>query len=60
MWIFPFDFANDHSAHLARLFFLNEFGFGQLIPHWYGGFYLLKFYHPVSSYYGLFLEVHNL
>ena len=23
---FPFDYANDLSAHLAKLFFLNEYG----------------------------------
>ncbi len=53
MWIFPLDYANDHVAHIAKLFFLDNFGFGQLISYWWNGFYLLKFYHPASFYYEL-------
>lgn len=53
MWIFPLDFTNDHSAHMAMLYFLKEYGFGNIIPNWYGGFPLLKFYHPFSSFYAL-------
>lgn len=53
MWIFPLDFTNDHSAHMAMLYFLKEYGFGNIVPNWYGGFPLLKFYHPFSSFYAL-------
>ncbi len=44
--VFPIDsFANDHSSHLARLFFWSEYGFN-LVPNWYNGFHLFTLYHP--------------
>jgi hypothetical protein len=49
--IFPFDFANDHSAHMAKIFFLKAYGYGNIVPNWWNGFPLLKFYHPFSTFY---------
>ena len=58
--IFPFDFANDYSAHMAKIFFLNNYGYGEIVPLWWNGFPLLKFYHPVSTYYGnIFYSITN-
>ena len=49
---FPFDYANDLSAHLAKLFFLNNYGFYDIIPYWYNGFnYTLFQSYPPGYYY---------
>lgn len=53
MWIFPLDYANDHSAHIAKIFFLAKYGYGGIVPNWWGGFPLLKFYHPGSALFAL-------
>ncbi len=49
---FPFDYANDLSAHLAKLFFLNEYGVHEVVPYWYNGFnYNLFQSYPPGYYY---------
>lgn len=49
---FPLDFANDLSAHLARLHFLSEYGYHELIPNWYNGFgYILFQTYPPGYYF---------
>ncbi len=44
---FPFDFANDISSHMAKVYFLDNFGFRGIIPYWYNGYDLFKFYPPL-------------
>lgn len=46
IWIFPLDFTNDWSSHMAKLFFLAKYGFYNLVPNWYNGFILFKLYAP--------------
>ncbi|MAF50484.1 MAG: hypothetical protein CMH64_00160 [Nanoarchaeota archaeon] len=53
MWMFPLDYANDHSAHIAKIHFLAKYGYGNIVPNWWGGFPLLKFYHPGSALFAL-------
>ncbi|MBI2106383.1 hypothetical protein HYT57_00205 [Candidatus Woesearchaeota archaeon] len=49
---FPLDFANDLSAHLARLHFLSEYGYHNLVPNWYNGFeYILFQTYPPGFYF---------
>ncbi len=44
--IFPIDnVANDFSGHMARLYFLDKYGFN-LVPDWFNGITPLKFYPP--------------
>lgn len=53
---FPLDSANDHSAHMSHLYFLDEYGFGNNIENWYtfvGGFPLLKYYHPGRAFFSM-------
>ena len=52
MWIFPLDFANDYSAHIAKIHFLVKYGFSTIVPNWFNGFPVLKYYHPLSAVYG--------
>ncbi|MBU2633706.1 MAG: hypothetical protein KJ674_00520 [Nanoarchaeota archaeon] len=53
MWIFPFDFTNDISSHMAKIFFLAKYGYHQLVPYWYNGYLLFKFYPPAWFYFTL-------
>jgi len=53
MWIFPFDFTNDISSHMAKVYFLAQYGFHQLVPYWYNGYVLFKFYPPAWFYFTL-------
>ena len=46
MWVFPFDYTNDWSSHMAKLFFLAKYGFYNFVPNWYNGFILFKLYAP--------------
>ena len=46
MWVFPFDYTNDWSSHMAKLFFLAKYGFYNFVPNWYDGFILFKLYAP--------------
>ncbi len=49
---FPFDYANDLSAHLVKLFFLDQYGYSGIIPHWYNGYdYTLFQSYPPGYYY---------
>ena len=43
---FPFDFTNDISSHMAKLYFLAEFGFRSVVHYWYNGYDLFRFYPP--------------
>ena len=43
---FPFDFVNDISSHMAKVYFLDNFGFRNIVPYWYNGYDLFKFYPP--------------
>ena len=43
---FPFDFVNDISSHMAKVYFLDNFGFRSIVPYWYNGYDLFKFYPP--------------
>lgn len=45
---FPIDDrANDYSSHIAKLYFLKEYGLHSHVPNWYNGNYqLLKYYSP--------------
>jgi len=52
-WMFPFDFTNDISSHMAKVYFLAEYGFHQLVPNWYNGYVLFKFYPPAWFYFTL-------
>ena len=53
LFMFPLDFANDYSAHMAKVYFLAKYGYGNIVPNWWGGFPLLKFYHPGSAFFAL-------
>ena len=45
--IFPIDnVANDHSAHMSKLYILNIYGLNGFVPNWYGGFIPFKVYPP--------------
>jgi len=45
--IFPIDnVANDHSAHMSKLYILNAYGLNGFVPNWYGGFIPFKVYPP--------------
>lgn len=52
-YIFPLDFANDYSGNMANVYFLAKYGFHNIVPNWFGGFELLRFYHPGSSFFTL-------
>src|SRR3989344_1570674 len=43
---FPFDFVNDISSHMAKVYFLDQYGFREIVPYWYNGYDLFKFYPP--------------
>ena len=43
---FPFDYVNDISSHMAKVYFLDNFGFRGIVPYWYNGYELFKFYPP--------------
>ena len=43
---FPLDYRNDVSSHMGKLFFLDKYGYNELIPNWYHGFYLFTTYPP--------------
>src|SRR3989344_8746879 len=43
---FPFDFVNDISSHMAKIYFLDQYGFREIVPYWYNGYDLFKFYPP--------------
>ncbi len=50
---FPFDFTNDLSSHIAKVVFLSEYGFHHIVPYWYNGYELFKFYPPAWFYFTL-------
>ncbi len=57
---FPFDFANDLSAHLARLYFLDAYGYHNLVPNWYNGFEYILFQTYPPGYYFAALPLYKL
>ena len=57
---FPLDFANDLSAHLARLHFLSEYGYHNLVPNWYNGFGYILFQTYPPGYYFAALPLYKL
>src|SRR3989344_2550297 len=57
---FPLDFANDLSAHLARLHFLSEYGYHNLVPNWYNGFNYILFQTYPPGYYFAALPLYKL
>jgi len=57
---FPLDFANDLSAHLARLHFLSEYGYHNLVPNWYNGFEYILFQTYPPGYYFAALPLYRL
>lgn len=54
-YIFPIDaYANDYSSHIANLYFLDVYGYGNVVPNWYNGNYVLfAFYPPLWHYFTL-------
>jgi len=55
--IFPFDYTNDYSSHMAQLYFLGQCGFHKLCPYWYNGYVLFKSYSPTFFVFTNFLFV---
>ena len=54
LFFFPLDYSNDLSSVMAQLYFLAEYGFHAIIPHWYNGsFQLFQFYYPGWFYFVL-------
>ncbi|MBS3117926.1 hypothetical protein J4430_03535 [Candidatus Woesearchaeota archaeon] len=54
LFFFPLDYSNDLSSVMAQLYFLAEYGFHAIIPHWYNGsFQLFQFYYPGWFYFAL-------
>lgn len=53
IWVFPLDYTNDWSSHMAKLFFLAKYGFYNFVPNWYDGFTLFKLYAPAWFFYTL-------
>ncbi|MEK6974031.1 MAG: hypothetical protein AABW41_02235 [Nanoarchaeota archaeon] len=58
---FPIDnIANDYSGHMARLYFLKEYGFHNIVPNWFNGFPILKSYPFLWHFFALpFLYIFN-
>lgn len=54
-YIFPIDaYANDYSSHIANLYFLDVYGYHNVVPNWYNGNYVLfAFYPPLWHYFTL-------
>lgn len=52
---FPLWSAGDLPIHIANIFFLDNYGFHNIVPNWYNGFALFELYSPGWSYLGLFL-----
>ncbi|MAG52812.1 MAG: hypothetical protein CMH62_02520 [Nanoarchaeota archaeon] len=50
---FPLDKTNDIASYIAQLYFLSNYGFHQLVPHWGGGFTLFQTYPPGWFYFTL-------
>ncbi|MBI4158952.1 hypothetical protein HY500_01690 [Candidatus Woesearchaeota archaeon] len=57
---FPLDYSNDLSAHLARLHFLSEYGYHNLVPNWYNGFEYILFQTYPPGYYFAALPLYKL
>ncbi len=55
VYIFPIDNnGNDYSSHMARIFFLDEYGYKNQVPNWYNGNYrILQFYSPLWYFFTL-------
>lgn len=49
--VFPFDFINDISSYMARLFFLAKYGFHNMVPNWFNGDYTSFLFTPPAWYY---------
>lgn len=49
--VFPFDFINDISSYMARLFFLAKYGFHAMVPNWFNGDYISFLFTPPAWYY---------
>lgn len=54
-YVFPIDaYANDYSSHIAHLYFLDVYGYGNVVPNWYNGNYpLFAFYPPLWHFFTL-------
>ncbi len=44
---YPLHNLVDASSYISRLYFFKELGYNTIVPNWYGGFPLLKFYSPL-------------
>lgn len=60
LWYFPLDFTNDISSYVTNLFFLAKYGFHNIAPNWYNGFYPFKIITPAWYYFTLpFYKITN-
>jgi len=51
LFVFPFDYINDISSYMARLFFLAKYGFHATVPNWFNGQYVLFMFSGPGWYY---------
>ncbi len=51
IFVFPFDYINDISSYMARLFFLAKYGFHNVVPNWFNGDYILFTFSGPGWYY---------
>ncbi|MBS3156804.1 hypothetical protein J4442_01360 [Candidatus Woesearchaeota archaeon] len=52
-YIFPMEKTNDIASYIAQLYFLVNYGFHQVVPHWENGFILFESYPPGWFYFAL-------